>query len=191
MPWQRPGAAVASSLVALCLTTLSCAQRSTTAWSDVSAGLPSGFSVANLVSRGADAYAAVSSSASATTGLYLLAASSSTWTLYAPAVNKYGIGSLVVGPDSRLYGIHQGMLFVLNEAAAPRVWLRLASSLRNAGALAAGPSSSNKLYLQSNGTTNPVILEYDVSTGIMTNMQFPFTGLDGKRATMLATTQLY
>lgn len=146
------------------------------AWTDVSTGLPSGFVVNNLVPRGRDAFAAVKSPA----GVYQFDAATSSWSQYASAVNKYGIGSLVVGPDSKLYCLHQGMLHVLNEAPTPKTWVRLASPLKNAVVLAAGSSGSNKLYLSANGTTNPVLLEFDVSSGATTNLQFPFTGLDGE-----------
>lgn len=92
-------------------------------------------------------------------------------------MNKYGIGDLVVGSDNRLYCIHQGGLHVLNETASPRAWIPLAPGLRNAVTLAAGVSS--KLYIHANGTTNPVIFEYDTITGTARDLQFSARGLDG------------
>jgi len=164
---------LAGWLAGFLLLIASCLGQAQLSWSDVSSGLPAGFVINNFVSRANDAFAAVKSPA----GVHILSSVSNTWSQYAPAVNKYGIGNLVVGPDNRLYCIHQGGLHVLSETATPRAWIRLAPGLRNAVTLTAGVSS--KLYIHANGTTNPVILEYDTIAGTTRDLQFPAKGLDG------------
>jgi hypothetical protein len=175
---------MACILYALLAAALFTPASSQLAWEDVSTGIspqgpssPHNFTCINIVARGGDAFAAVRNTVR---GVYKFDSDSSDWSLYAPPVNKYGIGSLVVGSDGGIYSIFQGGLHALHESVTPRTWTRLArSSITSAATLAAGPNS--KLYVHSNGTTFPTFQEFDIASGSIRDLQFPYGPLDGKQ----------